>query len=57
MVCGGNFLKIVTRFDGIHSVTDGRTPHDGTGRACIASRQNWSDLLKEVGKFKFGMHI
>ena len=36
-----NFEDIFSRFDRIHKrdrQTDGRTPYDGIGRACIASR-------------------
>jgi len=39
--CGYRFENSFTRFDRIHErdgQTGGRTPHDGIGRACIASR-------------------
>jgi len=43
--------RMFIRFDSIHERdrqnggTDGRTPHDGIGRACIALRDNIADSL------------
>jgi len=35
---GKKFEDTFIRFDRMYEQTDGQTPHDGIGRACIASR-------------------
>ena len=48
-----NYEDTITRFGRIHKRdrrTDGRTSHDGTGRACIASRgkNQSSQFVREI---------